>query len=339
MAMRAWISAVFVALVMTAAPASAQVGMGKVTLPGQSDDLPVTVFLPLSEQGLPKAGNGRLIVISHGSGAWYGVYTDLARALVDAGYVVAFPQHAGDRLNDDAHPGPDSWKRRPEEVSHAIDAVAADAHLARLLKLDRVGVYGMSAGGHTALTLAGGAWSPSLLKQHCDAHLAEDFQTCVGLVTSLNGNWLDGLKLWLARRIIDGRLTDTTRYTHVDPRIAAVAAAVPLAADFDLDTLAKPRVPLAILTAGRDVWLVPRFHADRVLAACLPRCEHLVDMPDAGHGAYLSPLPPNLDGLLGRLINDPVGFDRAQLTQVHRKLVDFFDHHLRAQTSASIPGS
>lgn len=330
MAITNWIGALFTALALTMSNAGARADMGKLTLPGQSGDAPVTVFFPEGEHGGLRTGNGRLVVISHGSGGWYGMYTDLARALVAAGYVVAFPQHMGDRFKDDGHPGPDSWKRRPDEVSHAIDAVAADARLAPLLKLDRVGMYGMSAGGHTALTMAGGVWSPSLFRQHCDAHLADDFQTCVGLITELTGGPLDGLKLWVARKVIDARFDDTTRYAHADPRIAAVAAAVPLAADFDLDTLATPRVPLAILTAGRDAWLVPRFHADRVLAACLPRCEHLVDMPDAGHGAYLSPLPPGLSGLAARLLDDPAGFDRAQLPKVHRQLVDFFDRHLVA---------
>ena len=121
-----------------------------------------------------------------------------------------------------------------------------------------------------------------------------------------------------------------TRYSHEDARIAAVAAAVPAAADFDMGTLAAPRVPLALLTAGQDAWLVPRFHSDRVLAACLPRCEHLADLPAAGHGAYLSPLPPGLTGLLGRMLNDPPGFDRAQLPEVDRKIVGFFDRHLLA---------
>jgi len=36
----------------------------------------------------------------------------------------------------------------------------------------------------------------------------------------------------------------------------------------------------------------------RRCAACRPRCEHLMDLPEGGHGALLSPLPPVMDGLL-----------------------------------------
>jgi hypothetical protein len=47
---------------------------------------------------------------------------------------------------------------------------------ASLLSLDRIGMYGMSAGGHTALMLAGRRWPPPVLLKHCEAHLSEDFR-------------------------------------------------------------------------------------------------------------------------------------------------------------------
>lgn len=159
------------------AATASQAGTGLMELPGLLGDGPITVFypsssadepvqrgpfqLPLAWQGSPVRGNGRLIVITHGSGGNPWVHTDLARAMVAAGFVVALPEHAGDNSKDPSTPGPESWKRRPAEVSRAIDAVAQDNRLAPLLTLDKVGVFGGSAGGHTALTLAGGAWSPA----------------------------------------------------------------------------------------------------------------------------------------------------------------------------------
>ena len=84
------------------------------------------------EQAAPVRGNGRLVVISHGSGGSPWVHADLARSLVDAGFVVAMPQHRGDNYRDDRDPGPDSWTLRPQEVSRAIDAVAHDPRFAPL---------------------------------------------------------------------------------------------------------------------------------------------------------------------------------------------------------------
>ena len=152
-------------------------GMGQGQLPGIQGDGPVTLFYPTAEADQvvrrgpftlqlapgaePARGNGRLVVLSHGSGGAPWVHTDLARALVQAGYVVAMPEHRGDNSRDTSEPGPVSWKLRPLEVSRAIDAVGASPRLAPLLALDRVGVAGQSAGGHTALSLAGGVWSPA----------------------------------------------------------------------------------------------------------------------------------------------------------------------------------
>jgi predicted dienelactone hydrolase len=185
----------------------------------------------------------------------------------------------------------------------------------------------MSAGGHTALSLAGGRWSPDGFRRHCEANIAQDFQACVGLITHLTGGVLDGLKEWAALNVIRLRFADSTMRAHHDPRVAAVVAGVPAAADFDMASLAAPPVPLALITAGRDRWLVPRFHSDRVLQACRT-CEHLADLPAAGHGALLSPLPPGLSGLLGELLNDPPGFDRTAMPDVDGKITAFFERYL-----------
>lgn len=331
------------ALLLTlAGTAHAAVGLDRID--GRDGDGPVTVFYPTSSasapvqrgpftldvaaKGAPVRGNGRLVVISHGSGGSPWVYADLARAFVDAGFVVALPQHRGDNALDNGTPGPESWKRRPAEVSRAIDAVANDARFGSLVTVDRVGVYGMSAGGHTALTLAGGQWSPAGFVRHCDAHIDDDFPFCVGLATQLDDDVLDGVKKFAARAVIGAKFDyDAGPYTHNDPRIVAVVAGVPAAADFDMASLAAPRVAVGLVTAAQDKWLAPRYHSDAVLAAC-KTCELVAALPGGGHGALLSPFPPALPARAAALLNDPAGFDRALLPEVDRKIVAFFVTHL-----------
>ncbi len=333
---------------LASAGAGAHAGVAYSEISATERDGPVTLYYPTNEaprpmrrgpftldvavDAPPTRGNGRLVMISHGSGGSPWVHADLARALVDAGFVVAMPEHRADNYRDPSRPGPDSWSERPAEVSRAIDAVARDARFAGLLQFDKVGMYGMSAGGHTALSLAGGSWSPRGFRDHCVANLEDDFQSCVGLITQLTGGWLDGTKKWLARTVIGLSFGDATARSHDDPRIAAVVAGVPYCADFDFSSLERPRVPLALITAGKDRWLIPRFHSDRVLAACRT-CELLADMPTAGHGALLSPLPPGFTGLVGELLNDPPGFDRGVLAAIDQKIVSFFARHLPAGTS------
>ena len=333
---------------LAATAAVVQAGMGVDQVPGPQGDANVTVFyatdaadqpqkrgpftLQMAPQATPLKGNGRMVVISHGSGGGPWTHTELARTLVQAGFVVAMPLHRGDNSRDDGQPGPASWKLRPAEVSRAIDAVAATPRFAGLLNFDKVGVTGQSAGGHTALSLAGGRWSPARFNEHCQRNLEQDFPACVGLFTRLTGGTMDGLKKTMARGALRQRFEDGTEWqTHNDPRIAAAVAGVPASADFDHASLATPRIPLALVTAGRDVWLRPQFHSDQVLQACLPRCTHLAHLPTGGHNILLSPLPPMevLSDNARELLADPPGFDRAGLLpEVDRKIAAFFTLHL-----------
>lgn len=317
---------------------------GVAVLAAPPDTGPVTVFYPtdapaapfvrgpfrfeLAADAAPRRGNGRLIVMSHGSGGSPWPQADLARTLVDAGFTVAMPEHKGDNWHDMRDVGPDTWKHRPKEVSQAIDAMAADPRFAPLLDLRRVGVYGMSAGGLTALTLAGARWSPAALARHCEAHLSEDFPTCVGLMTELTGGMLDPLKRSVALRVIRFKFADDTAAQGWDePRIAAAVAAVPMAVPINMATLARPRVPLGLVRAGQDGWLAPRWHIDAVRAACTG-CVLLADMPDGGHGSILSPQLPDLPPRAARLLNDPPGFDRAAVVQAYAAITRFFVQNL-----------
>jgi len=319
--------------------------LGHIELP-QSDGGSTTVFYPTdaaetsvqkgpfkmswADDAEPERGNGRLVVISHGSGGSPWVHVDLARALVARGFAVAIPQHAGDNYQEPAEPGPTSWARRPIEVSQAIDRVAAHGKLGPLLRLDAVGVFGGSAGGHTALTLAGGRWSPSRFRDHCLQNIEQDFSSCVGFITLQRGDGLDGIKAWAARLIIGLRFSDATPQGHTDPRIGAAVAMVPFAADFDPESLRRPVTPLGLVIADQDVNQVPRFHVEAVRAACAPRCEVLARLAQGGHGAMLSPLPPLVPGSVAdHLLGDPRRFDRqAELPPLQATIAEFFARHL-----------
>lgn len=320
-------------------------GMGFIQLP-QADGGSVTVFYPssdaehlvsqgpfrlaLASKGSPVKGNGRLIVISHGSGGSPWVHTDLARALVKHGFTVALPQHHGDNFLDSSEPGPVSWRKRPHEVSMAIDIVSDYPPLASHLSFDAVGVFGGSAGGHTVLSLAGGEWSNRRFREHCEENVSEDFSSCVGFITLLDGSWLDGVKTWFARQVIAVRFSDDSVHQHEDSRIKAAIAMVPYAADFLPESLTSPNIPLGLVIADKDINQVPKFHVEAILKACAPRCEVVMRLLDAGHGAMLSPMPPLEPGSIGSsLLSDPPEFNRAQaIPELNRRVAYFFIRHL-----------
>ncbi len=321
------------------------VGTGLTVLPETATRGPVTVFYPSSSpseavkrgpftlnlalQGAVLPGNGRLIVASHGSGGNPWPMTDLATSLVQAGYVVAMPEHEGDNYRSMHLVGPESWKRRPAEVSAAIDAVQADARFAPLIDFTRVGVYGTSAGGITALIMGGARWSPQRFQQHCLAHMEDDFNACVGLVTSLKGNWADGLKTTVARWFHRLRFNDATDHHHDDPRVKAVIASVPMAAPIDMTSLAQPKATIGLMIAQQDTWLHPRFHVNAVRAACTS-CAVLWDDAKAGHGSLFSPWPLDLAQSISPLLVDPPGFDHGSLPAVYARMGEFFTQHLKS---------
>jgi hypothetical protein len=324
-------------------PLHAQTVLGTHVL-ASSEGAKITVFYPAEPTAVGQAGplgallaagtqagtlNRRLVMISHGSGGSPWVHTHLAQALVQRGYVVAFPTHYGDNFEDPSGPGPESWKRRPQEVSLAIDALQAHPEWSQRLDFDKVGMYGQSAGGHTALSLAGGRWSTKNFLAHCHLHMADDFNACVGTVTRLTGGAWDGVKKWLARWVLNSRFaSDSGSYEHFDPRIAVVVAGNPYAADFDENSLRNLRRPLGVVSTGRDAWLRPEFHSSKVLSAC-KSCVSLVHWPTAGHGALLSPYPIGEAEKVHALLASGPGFDRQVLAEGDQRIADFFDRHLR----------
>lgn len=314
-------------------------------------DKPITVFYPSQSaaqsvkrgnnlafdgafNGVPDdtslAAKQRLIVLSHGSGGSAWTYTGLIAALTREGYVVAVPEHAGDNYRDHSKIGPPSWKLRPLEVSATIDAVAREPRFAGRFDERRVGMWGMSAGGHTALTLAGGRWSPARMLAHCEVNLAADFAACTGAATDLTGGALDGPKQWVARQMIRRHLQDDTgEYGHTDARIQAIVSGVPWAANFDPTSLRTPTVALGLIQAQQDRWLLPRLHSAAVLAAC-QTCTSVADLPTGGHGALLDPLPSGMPSQIQNLLDDPAGFDRAAvLPDLYRRTLAFFNDKLR----------
>jgi predicted dienelactone hydrolase len=332
------------AAAQTSPNATFSVGTMELQHPGNL--APITLFYPsaaseatvtrgpftmrLANRAEPVRGNGRLIVFSHGSGGSPWPMSDLARTLVQAGFIVAIPEHEGDNYKSQADAGPVTWKRRPLEISQTIDALQADTRFAPLFDASRVGVYGTSAGGHAVLTLAGGRWSPARFRDHCLAHLEADFPGCVGLAVTLSdkeGSAGNVIKIAGARTVHRLRFGDETLYQHDEPRIKAAVASMPMVTPFDLASLAQPRVPLAILPAGHDAWLIPRFHAEPLVATC-KTCS-VMPLPTAGHGSLLSPWPADLARSITPMLLDPPGFDRQLVAEAYARIAAFFSQHLR----------
>lgn len=336
--------------------AHAQVGMSTLEVDGRPLTLvyptPVTArpvdIGPFRLEVAPDAplspGRHRLVVMSHGAGGSAHPDHALAAAFARAGFVVAQLEHEGDNYRDHRLAGPESFRRRPDEAVQAIDALAANDQWAAHLDLERVGVHGMSAGGVTALTLAGAQWSTLTLVRHCDAHLDDDAGFCLEGATTEKEKAERKGRFEAARNVPDAYLpagvralqggrTPTVDHSdpRPDPRIAAVTVAVPVVALFTPESLARIRIPVGVVAAQDDHWLVPRFHSGYLLANCTA-CTLLADLPGAGHMDLLRPWPEALARDVaaqhGRGGAPTPGLDPALLTAAHAKIVDFYRQHL-----------
>jgi predicted dienelactone hydrolase len=295
------------ALAAACVTASAQVGLSRLDVGG----LPVTLVYPTAQRATPQsfgpftievapdaapaAGVGALVVLSHGTGGSPMADHDLAATLARAGFVVAQPMHAGDNHADTSGAGPDAWATRPREVSAVIDALARHPLWSTRLRLDRVGVHGMSAGGVTALALAGGQWRTLDLVRHCLAHADDDPGFCFNGLADPKAQGERRERYERARGVPEFLLPWPVREVRggPDPRVAAVTVAVPVVAPFSRESLARIRVPVGVIEAGRDTMLLPRFHSERLLREC-GSCERLARLDGAAHMDLLAPWPAEL---------------------------------------------
>lgn len=96
-----------------------------------------------------------LVVLSHGNSGWMGSHADTALALAQAGYVAVAITHSDDNDKNEVA-SPSVWMlSRPAEVVASINYVLQEWSGADHVSATRIGVFGFSAGGYTALVSAG----------------------------------------------------------------------------------------------------------------------------------------------------------------------------------------
>lgn len=338
------------------AAAQAQVGLATLVV----GDMPVTLVYPTAQvarsvafgpfelrvalDAAPLPGVRRLVVMSHGTGGSSTADHDLAATLARAGLVVAQPLHPGDNYRDASRAGPAAWATRPQDVTRVIDALAQHAQWQPLLALDKVGVHGMSAGGVTALSLAGAQWRVLDLVRHCAAQADADAGFCFNGMPDAAARAARKAQFERSRGVPEAFFPADVTALHggrspagagdelrPDPRVAAVTVAVPVAAIFSSASLARLRVPVGVVGASHDTMLMPAFHSGRLLRDC-PCCTLLADLRGAAHMDLVSPWPAPVASstaarqYLGAL--PAPGFDARQRDAAFASIAAFYQREL-----------
>ncbi|WP_051559816.1 alpha/beta hydrolase family protein [Marinobacterium jannaschii] len=268
----------------------------------------------------PIKGKDRpLILISHGYGGWLGSHANTALALAQAGFVVAAPSHSGNTFGDMSSPSPQWVLDRPRHISQTIDQLTKHWPQREALRDGKVGIFGFSAGGLTALNLIGALPNLDRAASHCES-VPEEFACKEGLVASLAKSDLPQLPpaAWGA-----------------DRRIGAAAIAAPgLGIAFDANALAGIEVPVQLWSGLEDKRVPHNSNAQPIADALDERAEfHWIE--DAGHFSFLLPrcrpaLKQSEPDTWELLCVDKPGFDRQAFHQhMNRELVRFFRQQLQ----------
>jgi predicted dienelactone hydrolase len=254
-----------------------------------------------------------LIVISHGTGGSGAEHYDTALALADAGFVVVAPSHTGDNYKDRSYSFTlRNFTGRSRQVSRVIDFMLHDWVGHDHLDPKRIGIFGHSAGGATALIAAGGAPDPALAVKFCEEH-AEQWGCVQSKQLGAGASWAD----------------DTPPEWPHDARIKAIVIAAPaLGPAFSKDGLAAVTQPVQLWRAEDDKITPNQWYAD-VIKDALPNPpdDHLV--PLAGHFDFLAPCSDALAKIAPGICEDPADFDRAAFHQeLNKAVVAFFQAQL-----------
>lgn len=230
-----------------------------------------------------------LVVISHGMAGSLSSHADTALALADAGFVVAAPLHRGDNYRDQSAIGKPAWfADRARHVHLTIDYMLKAWRDRGRIDAGRIGVFGFSAGGTTALIAVGGEPDLGSVAEHCAK--APEF----------------ACQLWRAKKV---DYAAPIAFVH-DPRIkAAVVIAPGMGFAFAPDGLGAVHVPVQLWNGAEDESVPPATNAEVVRRALGNRAEwHLV--PKASHFSFIVPCGPAALIAPKILCSERPGFDR-----------------------------
>lgn len=276
--------------------------------PSDATEAPVRFGLDTQSIALNAAVAGKghgLILMSHGTGGWYGSHDDTARALVRAGFVVAAVSHTGDTFDDRSRST--RMADRAPQLSRTLDYVTGAWRGHDAIDRRKVGVFGFSSGGFTALVAVGGVPDLRLIAPHCREHPTYfdcNLMRQSGDTAPHDGPW------------------------RGDPRIrAAVIAAPALGFAFAPDGLSKVKVPVQLWRADRDSVLPHPLYAEAV-RGLLPRPPEYRVVEGADHYDFLAPCGPALAKASPQICRP--GFDRTAFhAGFNADVVAFFQKTLR----------
>lgn len=321
------LATVAIGLLLAMAGSAAAAGFQSVTVP-DADDKPLNagVWYPtnspipttvsniagqfLAVDGAVKGDHLPLVVISHGNGGSLLAHADTAEVLAEAGFIVVAVVHTGDNSKDKSYPASRWSVERPRHISRVIDFMLDQWEGRSRIDSERIGIFGFSAGGFTALVAVGGIPNPALATSHC-RRSPEELACRLGMVRDF-GKSPDGKR-------------DPSIWRH-DHRIkAAVIASPGFGFAFDHEALANVQVPIQLWAASDDTD-VPYASNTRIIRQNLPREPDFHMVESVGHFAFARPCNKKLEPRRERSCVDSASFNQTAFhVQFNEDITAFFE--------------
>ncbi len=255
------------------------------------------------------SGHFPLVVISHGSGGTNLGHRSIAFELVKKGFVVAMPLHPKNNYKDNSAEGTGkNWINRPKHIKAVIDSIAENEKFSSNVDTKSVAVIGHSAGGYTALAVAGGVANTKHLYQLCIDAPKENEVFC-------------GIGGAIPEKVISEEIKNP-----VDPRVKAIVLMAPVGVMYKSENaLENVDATMLLLSAEKDTQLIEANHAD-LIARNYKHKNKLTyrTIKNAGHYSFITPFPESMKGSLGEVGEDPEGFDRSAFHKtLSKEIADF----------------
>lgn len=251
-----------------------------------------------------------VVLISHGTGGYKYSHHDTALDMANAGLIVVAITHPGDNYADQSQAM--DILERPGHMAAALDYMLNKWPHKASIAPSRVGIFGFSSGGFTALVSVGGKPDLGKVFPHCAAHPSH--YACT-LIAAQGGR-------------SKPPLMGATPQMH-DRRIrAAVIVAPALGFTFDAAALSQVEVPIQLWRAEDDLVLPHPWYAEHVRGSLGSKPEYHV-VGRAGHFDFLAPCTEKLAAMAPQICVSQEGFDR---TDFHRRfnadVIGYFKKHL-----------
>lgn len=281
------------------------IGIRKISIasPQRGTNLAVTIWYPAGEGGertlvgdsrlfkgtaafanAPVAlGPHPLILLSHGSGGRIDDLGWLASGLVEAGFIVAGPNHPGTTSGDSTPiDTPKLWERT-QDLSTLLTFLTSDPQWGGRIAHEKIGVLGFSLGGATAMEISGARAELEAYARYCETY--GTMPDCV---------WFAGGKGYVKGEAVASekvalRKIDKARFeqSNLDPRIKAAVLIDPSVAQaFKPESLKDIVIPMHFINLGRPGTIPVAVIADGLAKLVAQASYEQVD--DAVHFSFLA---------------------------------------------------